>query len=98
MTHEKRMIALLALEEAFRGFQQHNSGPRIAQVGLIARLDVLARALNPHAEYDRATLAVLDKLRSYYRRPRLLTQVLAIEDKHSKALADKLRKDLDDLI
>ena len=58
-------------------------------------LDVLAKAaLNPEAEYDRASLAALGKLRSSHCRPQLLTEVLSNEDAYSKALATKLRANL----
>ena len=43
--HERRLKALLALEEAFRGLQQQDSGPGIAQIGLMTGLDVLAKVV-----------------------------------------------------
>ena len=56
-------------------------------------LNVLAKvALNPDAECERATLAVLGELRSNHCRPRLLTEVFANEDQYSKALAKKAEK------
>ena len=48
-------------------------------------LDVLAKAsVNPQAEYERATLAVFDKLRSNNCRPQELTKVLSNEGAYSK--------------
>ena len=70
MIHEKKLSALLALEEAFRKLQKYDGGPQLAQIGLMVGLDMLAKAaLNPQAEYERATLAVFDKLRSSHCRP-----------------------------
>ena len=65
----------------------------------MAGLDALAKApVNPKAEYERATLAVFDKLRSSHCRPEELSKLLANEDAYSRNLYAKLSNDLNELI
>ena len=58
-------------------------------------LNVLSSAaLNPNAEYERATMAMFNKLRSSNFRPQDLTKVLANEGEYSKGLHKQLQRDL----
>ena len=99
LIHEKRLEALLSLEASFRKLQRDDGSLGVAQMGLLAGLDVLAAAaLNPDAEYERATLAAFDKLRSHHCRPDKLTEILQKEGNYSKKLQSKLKTDLMELI
>ena len=99
MIHEKRLSALLSLGESFRDLQNLERVAPITQVSLMMGLNVLAKAaLNPNAEYERATLAVFNKLRSSNCRPQDLTGVLANENKYSKSLYAKLQTDLNQIL
>ena len=61
LIHEDRLRTLLELEDALRDIQRVHGGSRLTQIGLMAGLDVLAKAtVNPEREYERATLAVFD--------------------------------------
>ena len=99
MIHEKRLAALLSLEESLRGLQKIEQAAPATQVSLMMGLDVLAQAgIDPHTEYERATLAVFSKLRSNVCKPQRLTRILANEDAYSKDIYEDLRSDLDRIL
>ena len=81
MVHGRQLSALLSLEESLCDPQRAGGVASITQVSLMMGLNVLATAaLNPNAEYERATMAIFNKLRSGNCRPQDLTKVLANED------------------
>ena len=94
LIHEDRLRTLLDLEDALRDIQRVHGGTRLTQIGLMAGLDVLAKAaVNPEREYERATLAAFDKLRSSHCRPEELSQLLANESAYAKNLYGRLSLD-----
>ena len=99
MIHEKRLMALLSLEESLRDLQRIEQSAPATQVSLMMGLDTLAQAgIDPQSEYERATLSVFNKLRSNVCKPQRLTRILANENAYSKEIYDDLRSDLDRIL